>query len=272
MKKIFVLMALSSFSLLSADRFICRGCCDNYGFDGWGYGGYSQDCCYDQFDGNYGGGFVGYQSNDPMPMPMTSYGPMNDQSGQMMNFQDGQTMNFQGPADGFQRVKERLQVSDPELAKKVHDALNSGNNYQDLAFRVERGIVTLRGAVENPEYKAKAEEAVRKIDGVRNVNSFIVIVGPRRAGDASKAKADSKYPNDFAATDADRQLNAKIRDKLSGGWFSKGYDAVILRTNNGVVIITGQVDSQEEANKLNDQLRGIEGLRKANVQVAVKRK
>ncbi len=82
--------------------------------------------------------------------------------------------------------------------------------------------------------------------------------------------SEKKYPQDFASNPQDRQLNAKIRDKLNNGWFSKGYQTLVIRTTNGVVVISGTVDKFEDIQKINDQIRDIDGVRSVNNQLTVK--
>lgn len=88
---------------------------------------------------------------------------------------------------------------------------------------------------------------------------------------AEKNNAASKYPQDSAATAEDRDLNAKIRERIKGGWFSKEYDTLILRTSNGIVVISGTVDTDEDAQKVHDQVKKVEGVRSVNNQIAVKK-
>ena len=111
-------------------------------------------------------------------------------------------------------------------------------------------MVTLSGTVNTLEDKKKVEDSVRKIDGVRQINNQITVTGAKTAWNSEYAdnankvrENEQKYPNDFAATDADRQLNSRIRDKLSNGWFTTGYDTIVLKTTNGVVVVTGTVGS-----------------------------
>lgn len=169
-------------------------------------------------------------------------------------------------------------VSDEEISRKVKDALGAGwltRGYPEVISEVRLGIVTLRGPVDTIENKTKADEAVRKIAGVRGINNQIT-VDPNylKNGDVKVdvKNAENKYPQDAAATAEDRLLNAKIREKLSSGWFSKGFDAIILRTSNGVVLISGLVDRNEDVEKVNDQVKSVDGVREVNNQLSIKNK
>lgn len=82
-------------------------------------------------------------------------------------------------------------------------------------------------------------------------------------------KSEAKYPQDSSMSAEDRQINAKIRNKISS-WFSKGYDAVIFRTANGIVVISGTVESNDASKDLEDKVKGVEGVRSVNNQASVK--
>lgn len=169
----------------------------------------------------------------------------------------------------------KAEVSDEEIGRKVKDALGAGwltKGYPEVNSEVRMGIVTLIGTVDTIENKTKADEAVRKIAGVRGVNNQIA-VDPNylKNSDLRDVKAvDGKYPQDAAATQEDRVLNAKIREKLNSGWFSKGFDAIILRTSNGVVLITGAVNTNDEVQKVHEQVKSVDGVREVNNQLSVK--
>lgn len=77
-------------------------------------------------------------------------------------------------------------------------------------------------------------------------------------------------PQDYAATDADRQLNAKIRDKLKGGWFGPDYSLLIVKTSNGFVTLVGTVERPDDAQKAADSVKKIEGVKGVNNQLNVK--
>lgn len=81
--------------------------------------------------------------------------------------------------------------------------------------------------------------------------------------DAQLQQMNKKYPQDYASTDEDRQLNAYIRDQLSGGL----YDSVVIKTTNGIVVISGNLDKPEDVQKINDLLINIPGARTINMQV-----
>lgn len=191
---------------------------------------------------NYGG-----YGNRPNAGPSPSF--VEQHPSQMRgNTQYGGYDNQNNNGNGQARVADDSQVSD-----KVKDVVAGGwfaSGNRKVEFDVANGNVTLRGTVDSVDEKNKIEQDVRKIDGVRNVNNQIVV----------QASKPGDYSQDRYNTDADRQLNTKIRSKLSG-WFSTAYDGVILQTNNGTVILWGTVKNIDDQDKLTTEVKGIDGVR-----------
>lgn len=76
---------------------------------------------------------------------------------------------------------------------------------------------------------------------------------------------------DTASTEQDKQINAKIRDKLKNLNLN-GYETIILRTQNGIVMITGSVEKVDDLMKIRDQVKSVEGVKTVNNQVTAKTK
>jgi osmotically-inducible protein OsmY len=284
MKKVFTLIALGSASLLSADQ---------YGQSYGGNGGYYQE---EQNGGNYYQQYPqqnsqGYnQRNNQYDYQQGQRNQAYDQNQQYYQQQGNQAHYYQQQGNqgydrnqrndnsyGSQNSNNQKPVSDQDINKKIHDAIGSGwfsKGFQNVTYDVNNGYVTLRGTVDTLENKNKVEESVKKIDGVRQVNNQITIAkenpNANAYSDSQLQDSEKKYPQDAAASPQDRQLNAKIRDKLGAGWFSSGYQALVIRTANGIVIISGSVDKPEDVQKINDQVRNIEGVRQVNNQLSVK--
>lgn len=275
MKQLFTLIALGSVSLVSADQYgngsgSCPSC--NNG------GGYYQDQpnnanYYQQRgesnqrqnqQGNSQRDAQDYQRNNQY-----DYQQQGNQSydrDQQRNYDN----NYGSQKDGNQRTG-----SDQEIRRRIHETLSSGwfsKGFQDVSFDVNNGNVNLKGSVDSLENKNKIEENVKKIDGVRQVNNQITIVKeiPGTYSEAQLKSSEKKYPQDFASNSQDRQLNAKIRDQLSNGWFSKDYETLAIKTTNGVVIISGTVDKSEDIQKIIDQIKDIDGVTSVNNQLTVK--
>lgn len=160
-------------------------------------------------------------------------------------------------------------ISDNDIAKDIREALSSSilsSGYPYVTYQVYNGNVALSGTVEKAEDKAKVEDKVNNIDGVKQINNQIKIE------DKNTSKKDAaKNTQDYAATDADKDLNAQIRNRLNSGWFSKGYELIILKTSNGVVTITGFVDNVDDLKKISDEAKKVSGVRSVYNQASVKK-
>ena len=240
MKKLFTVIVLGSASVLAADQYSSPSC-----------PGYNQGQGYYQNQQDNQGYYQDQQRIDNRPMTT--------QSGQ--------------------------NTSDQEIAQKVHDSISAGwfsKGYQDVSFDVRNGVVSLRGSVNAQDDRSKIEDSIRKINGVRQVNNQINVKNGSTTSSAntpygttntqnisSDSTAGKNFPQDTAASNEDRQINNKIRERLSNGWFSKTYDTLVIRTNNGVVTITGTVERQDDVQNVGDQVKGIAGVRSVNNQLRV---
>lgn len=168
----------------------------------------------------------------------------------------------------------KLGNSDQEVNREIRKALGSGwfsKGFDGVSFHVQNGNVNLRGTVDSIESKEKIEEKVKSIKGIATVTNNITVAkeGGKIASDSDLERSENTYPQDFAATYADRQLNARIRDKVKAGALSKGYETLVLKTANGIVIITGNVKKPEEAQKITQELKGIDGVKAVNNQLII---
>ena len=59
---------------------------------------------------------------------------------------------------------------------------------------------------------------------------------------------------------SDADLTKKIEDKISSGWFSDGYDQVHVQVMNGKVMLKGMVKTQSDKEKLEKEIRNIDGV------------
>ncbi len=166
-------------------------------------------------------------------------------------------------------------VSDQDLNKKIQESLSSGwfsKGFQNVTSNVNNGIVDLKGSVDTIENKNKVEDSVKKIEGVKQVNNQIIVAkeSGNTYSDADLQASEKKFPQDGATTPQDRQINAKIRNKLNNGLFSKGNETFTIKTNNGAVTITGNVKTLADVEKLSDQFSDIQGVKSVNNKVTVK--
>ena len=122
--------------------------------------------------------------------------------------------------------------------------------------KVDDGVVTLQGEAESQAQKALATEYVQGLDGVARVdNEMTVASGPPRRKEI-RAKID------------DASLTAQVKLALL---FNKSTSAVHtkVRTEHGVVTLSGAAKSKAERDLVTRIIRNIEGIRKVRNQMTV---
>jgi len=298
MKRLLTLIALGSASLLPADQYYQPSGYDSnshpaYNNNGGGYQDQPNNANYYQQnrDSNQRQNPQGYSQRDDQGYQRNNQYDYQQQSPRNQSYnQNQQCQQCQRPGNqsydrdqqrnydnnsGSQKSGSQKAASDQEITKKVRDILSSGwfsKGFQEVSFDVYNGNVNLRGTVDTLENKNKVEDSVKELDGVIQVNNQITVTKKTTSpySDSQLQASENKYPQDSAVTNQDRQLNAKIRAKLNGGWFSKGIETLVIKTANGVVVISGTVDKFEDIQKVNDQLKDIDGIKTVNNQLTVK--
>lgn len=292
MKKFFIIIALGSGSLLSADQY-------NYGYEGnypdsqYNVNYYPNDKYYinaqqdryNQGSSNYQGRVFNDQSGD---QSIRGFYQREDWSNAQPspNQYNKEERSYQSDRGdrSYQRQENRGDsqlATDREIARKVRELLASSwfsKGFQDVSYDIRNGDVNLKGSVDSEGNKNKIEEKVSQIAGVKQVNNQITV--DRRGGAYSdheislKTKQvqdpDSKYGKDSAETNEDKELNQKIRDRLSGGWYAKENETFILKTKNGDVEIIGTVKTYDDAQKIQNEVKKVEGVKTVTNEITVR--
>lgn len=74
----------------------------------------------------------------------------------------------------------------------------------------------------------------------------------------------------FAATAVtDQDLSKKVNEKIKPGWFSSGYDKVDAQVQNGVVTLSGYVKTNEDKEKLEREVRNMDGVTSVTSKIRV---
>lgn len=79
--------------------------------------------------------------------------------------------------------------------------------------------------------------------------------------DQHKDSEHRDFAQDRGSTQNDKQLNDRIRDKVSRGWLYDSYKDVILKTDNGYVVLEGLVETKKEENDLLHAVQKIDGVK-----------
>lgn len=172
--------------------------------------------------------------------------------------------------DGVSRVDNQLAVvdgaprraagKDPDFGTRVADASitasvkskllwSAATDGFDINVDTRAGRVTLAGAVDSAESKAAASRIARNTDGVVAVDNQLAIDSktPRRVADKVEQGA------------ADGWITTRVKSSLLMSRWVDGTD-IAVETKNGVVYLSGDVDSPEEralAVELAGNIRGV---------------
>jgi hyperosmotically inducible protein len=131
-------------------------------------------------------------------------------------------------------------TSSPDVSDTIHKSLDQAG-LKDVTVSQDRdkGIVTLGGQVTNPNDKAQAESLAKSLAGGQVVADQIAVVPSGQGREVSAVNSDLDQG-------IEKNLDAAlIQNKL--------HENVNYKVKNGVVTLSGQVDSE-------DTRKGVESL------------
>jgi hyperosmotically inducible periplasmic protein len=117
--------------------------------------------------------------------------------------------------------------------------------FDDLAFKVEGGTVTLMGAVTRPTLKSDAEGVVKRIEGVTSVVNQIE-VSPLSSNDDNIRRAE------YRAIYGDSALSTRY------GFCA--LPSIHILVNNGNLQLEGSVANKFDYNLINIRAKGVAGV------------
>jgi hyperosmotically inducible protein len=133
------------------------------------------------------------------------------------------------------------------IAREVRHELVTLPNYNvfdNLAFRVDGGTVTLMGQVTRPTLKSDAERVVRKIEGVENVNNQIEVLPAAPNDDEIRRVA---YRSIYS------QPNLQM-------YSMRSVPPIHIIVRNGNLILEGVVANEADKNVAELTAKGIPGV------------
>lgn len=202
-------------------------------------------------------------------------------------------MNVAKEVEGVRSVNDQLRVEAPAA-----DAATAANTREERAAPAERtpgwittkiqsqyflnpeikpwnvdvstsqdGVVTLRGEVDEAKDREEAERIARETDGVSRVVNRLRVRGETPTAE----KRDDQARPGAAQTDADAdQPDAWVTAKIQAKYFLdtdvKGLD-INVDTRDGVVTLTGEVESEAERRQAVALARNTEGVKSVTDQL-----
>ena len=158
-----------------------------------------------------------------------------------------------GAADTKETAKSA--VSDSWITSKTKIALFADERVKgsQVSVTTTKGMVYLRGKVDSAEAKSAAADVAKGIDGVHSVKNDLQVVAPaaRKAVDAS-----------------DKDIAKAVESRLSRDSQLKKVD---VRTDAGVVTLSGSVPTITESAKASEMARAVPGVKAVKNELAFNR-
>jgi len=143
-------------------------------------------------------------------------------------------------------------VSDTWITSKTKIALFADERVKGTSVTVDttKGAVHLRGKVDSDEARATATEIAKGVDGVQSVSNDLQVVAPgnRKMVDAG-----------------DKEIAEAVESRISRDARLKKVD---VRTDAGVVTLTGEVPTIAASAKASEMARGVAGVKSVKNELA----
>ncbi|MBO1518585.1 molecular chaperone OsmY [Oceanisphaera pacifica] len=148
-------------------------------------------------------------------------------------------------------------IDDSVITTKVkaellsNDAIASG----DISVDTEQGVVTLSGFVDNQKTALHAVELTENIEGVQSVEDKLNVKGDNE-------QSLKEYADDAMITSA---VKAKLLTDTSVPSL-----AISVETQDGVVQLTGEVESEEQSTQAENIVKGMDDVKSVKNDLKVK--
>jgi hyperosmotically inducible protein len=154
---------------------------------------------------------------------------------------------------------EPAEHSDAWIALKVRGALlvHANVSATDTKVDVNNGIVLLTGTVDNPAQKDLTEAYVKDIDGVQSVNNQLVVKEPSTATPPESSTMD------------DASITSQVKYELLMHRSTSALKTKVT-TKDGVVMISGEANSDAEKDLVSKFASSIRGVKSVDNDMTVK--
>ncbi len=166
--------------------------------------------------------------------------------------------------------------SDRLLQNKIEDALKNNylkKNFTTVNTRVYNGNITLTGSVDSEQDRQDVEKRIRAIKGVGSINDQMQVGSSTETSyndsDNSTADANDSGTDGSAMSASDQDLKKQADDTLKNNYVKKNYDTIVVTVSNGMVTISGMVDTDKDRQEIRDRLQKIKGIRNINDRLSV---
>ncbi len=145
----------------------------------------------------------------------------------------------------------------PDVASTIRTSLNQAG-YKDVSVSQDRdkGVVTLTGHVPGDNDKAQAEQLARSLAAGQVVANEILVTPPGEVGAAKEINSD-----------VDKAIEKLVDATLIQNHL---HDQVKYSAKNGVVTLTGDVNSQQVRNQTQQLVAGVPNVQQVVNEIQVK--
>ncbi|MBA3957415.1 MAG: BON domain-containing protein [Parachlamydiaceae bacterium] len=166
--------------------------------------------------------------------------------------------------------------SDRDLLNRISDVMKGvdmRNRFRDVSVRVNDGVVTLSGWVNDVQDRVDLKTRIQGTVGVKNVLDQLQIRNSdtvrSQVSDAKDNATVKQWPSTLSNV-SDDELLQKIRSNLRGGFFSKGYENVDVKVHAGNVTLTGVVNSESDRKAVLEKVSKMNGVKKVLDQINIR--
>jgi hyperosmotically inducible periplasmic protein len=132
----------------------------------------------------------------------------------------------------------------------IHDPITKAHQ---IDVDTRRGVVQLNGFVDSANERTEAVMVARKTDGVREVHDNMKISPGATVGEVLD----------------DSVITGKVKVALAADPVAKAYQ-INVETKDGVVLLSGFVDTRDEKSQATTVTQGVNGVRRVDNQLDVK--
>ena len=138
-------------------------------------------------------------------------------------------------------------IDDSAVTTKVMAALGGDpvTKAREISVKTYRGVVQLSGFVASEEERHEAVQDARKVEGVRDVEDEMQV---------------GAHSSTVGAAVSDSDLTLRVKSALIGNPETKARQ-IDVTTENGVVLLSGFVDSNEERDEAANVAKTVQGVK-----------
>ncbi len=164
----------------------------------------------------------------------------------------------QAQSDGVQAAVTDTALTGSAKAKLM---ATDGLGRSHIHVTTENGTATLTGTASSAQAKSIAENAVRSVDGIKDVDNRLTLQASSQRTVSSHARQDTHKTERVVS---DSWITTKVKSELLTSNVSQGVD-VSVKTTRGTVTLTGEMASQSAIDNVRRIAEHVNGVKHVDV-------